>query len=145
MFSGRSKKYEKLGLAYSGKFYAEQVQLLVDEAWVDDKGRRQVHQEFFDSVYEIIEEAEEFILLDFFLVNEFLYEPGPGLRNLSRELTDKLVAKRTLAPDVNIVFISDPVNTVYGSVESPLFSAMEDAGVQVVWTIAPARNYCDAA
>jgi len=93
-----------------------------------------VEQEIFDSVFDIIDDAEEFILLDFFLVNDFLYEPGPGMRPLSQELADKLVAKRRAAPEVEIVFISDPINTVYGSIESPQFKAMAEAGVTVVWT-----------
>ncbi len=86
--SGCSSKLEKLGLAYSGKFTAERVQLLVDETWTDAEGNRHVDQEVFESVFEMIDEAEIFILLDFFLVNEFFYQPGSGLRNLSQELAN---------------------------------------------------------
>jgi hypothetical protein len=125
---------EKLGLAYSGETKADHVQLLFDETWVDSEGNRQVEQEIFDSVFQMIDEAEEFILLDFFLVNEFLYTPGPGMRPLSRELIDKLVAKRSADPDLDIIFITDPINNVYGSIESPLFRELENAGVHVVWT-----------
>lgn len=132
--SGCVKKPEELGLAFSGETAAEHVRLLVDEAWVDASGRRCVDQEIFDSVFAVVDEAEEFILIDFFLMNDFLYEPGPGMRQLSRELADRLVAKRKSNPDVEITFITDPINTVYGSVESPLFTAMEAAGIHVVWT-----------
>ncbi len=125
---------EKLGLAYSGETNVDHVQLLFDETWVDPAGTRHVRQEIFDSIFQMIDEADEFILVDFFLVNDFLYEPGPGLRRLSRELTDKLVEKRAANPDLDIVFISDPVNTVYGAIESPFFRELEDAGVRVVWT-----------
>ena len=134
VFSGCSKKPEGLGLAYSGETLAEKVQLLVDEAWVDAEGNRHVQQEIFDSVFEIIDEAGQFILLDFFLVNEFLYEPKPGMRHLSQELADRLMAKRKSNPEVEIIFITDSVNTVYGSIESPQFQAMENAGVQLVWS-----------
>ena len=113
------------GLSFSESFAAEQVQLLVDETWVDAEGQRQVRQEIFDSVFQIIDEAEQFILLDFFLVNDFLYEPGPGLRPLSRELTDKLLEKRKKHPSVEIVFITDPLNTVYDSIPSPFFHSTE--------------------
>jgi hypothetical protein len=132
-FSGCSKA-ERQGLSFAGETVAEQVQLLVDETWMDAEGKRQVKQEVFESVFELIDQAEQFILIDFFLVNEFLYTPGPGMRDLSKELTDKLVAKRRLNPEVKIIFITDPVNTVFVSIESPLFKAMEEAGVQVVWT-----------
>ncbi len=122
------------GMAYAGNTTADQVQLLVDETWVDHNGVRHVNQEIFDSVFEIIDQADQFILLDFFLVNDFLYEPGPGMRPLSRELTERIIAKRKARPDVPVIFITDPINTIYGSVESPLFASLETAGVQVVWT-----------
>ena len=134
VFSGCPKKPERLGLAYSGETRVEKVRLLVDETWVDAEGNRRVHQEIFDSVFEAIDEAGQFILLDFFLVNEFLYEPKSGMRHLSQELADRLVAKRKSNPEVEIIFITDSVNTVYGSIESPQFQAMEQAGVQLVWT-----------
>lgn len=122
------------GLSFSGSFQAERVQLLVDETWVDAEQNRQIDQQIFDSVFQIIDEADQFILLDFFLVNDFLCEPGPGMRPLSRELTDRLIEKRKQNPDVQIVFITDPLNTVYGSVPSPLFQGLEKAGVKIVWT-----------
>ena len=134
VLSGCSKRMDEMGLAFSGETTAEHVRLLIDETWVDAAGQRHVDQEIFGSVFEIIDDAEEFILMDFFLVNDFLYQPGPGLYPLSKELTDHLIKKRQTDPDVRIVFITDPINTVYGSVESPLFKSLEEAGVEVVWT-----------
>jgi phosphatidylserine/phosphatidylglycerophosphate/cardiolipin synthase-like enzyme len=113
---------------------AENVRLLIDETWMDNAGKRHVQQEIFDGVFGIIDEAEHFILLDFFLVNDFRYEPGPGMRPISQELTDRLLAKRKSSPNVPIVFITDSINTAYGSIESPQFHGLEQAGVQVVWT-----------
>ncbi len=134
VFFGCSKRPEKMGLAYSGETRAENVRLLIDETWVDPEGKRHVKQEIFESLFEMIDEAEQFILLDFFLVNDFMYEPGSGMRPLSQELVDKLLAKRKANPGVGITFVTDPVNTVYGSIESQHFKALEAAGVQVVWT-----------
>ncbi len=134
LLSGCCSRMEDLGLAYSGETQADHVQLLVDEAWMDESGTRQVHQEIFDAVFEIIDEAEGFILLDFFLVNDFMYEAGPGMRPLSQEIADHLLAKRRASPAVKIIFITDPINTIYGSMESPQFKAMQEAGIQIVWT-----------
>jgi phosphatidylserine/phosphatidylglycerophosphate/cardiolipin synthase-like enzyme len=122
------------GLSFSGSFEAHRVQLLVDETWTDSAGQRQVKQEIFESVFNIIDEAERFILLDFFLVNDFLYEEGPGMSPLSQKLIDRLLARRAAEPAVEIIFITDPVNTVYGAIPSPLFQSLEEAGVRVVWT-----------
>ncbi|MBN2685705.1 MAG: hypothetical protein JXR40_10525 [Pontiellaceae bacterium] len=134
VFSGCVVGLERKGFAYSAETRAEHVQFLVDETWVDESGVRQVRQEIFDSVFEMIDEAEAFVLIDFFLVNDFLYEPGPGMRPLSRELADRLIQKRRVQPDVEVIFITDPINSVYGSIESALFAELEAAGVHVVWT-----------
>lgn len=134
VLSGCIKSPEKLGLACSGSTRADNVRFLVDETWVDEDGIRHTDQEIYDSVFEMIDEARQFVLLDFFLMNDFGYVPGPCMRPLSQELADRLVAKRKLNPEVEIIFITDPINTVYGSVASPHFQALEAAGVQLVWT-----------
>ncbi|MCF7863372.1 MAG: hypothetical protein K9L89_01110 [Kiritimatiellales bacterium] len=133
MATGCSKPAQP-GLAFSGETTVDHVQLLVDETWVDAAGQRHVDQEIFDSAFSMIDEAEDFILIDFFLMNDFLYSPAPGMRMLSAELAEKLVAKRKSHPEVEITFITDPINTVYGSLPSSYFTAMEQAGVRVVWT-----------
>lgn len=134
LFSGRTSAQEKLGLRYFGATHARNVTFLVDETWVDADGVRSVDQEIFGSVFQMIDEAEQFILLDLFLLNDFGFEPGDGLYALSQELTDRLIAKKITNPAIEVVFISDPVNTVYGSCESSQFKALDDAGVNVVWT-----------
>ena len=131
---GCTRRPARPGLAFSGSFHAEEIRLLVDETWVDSHGVRHVQQEIFDAVFEMIDSAERFILIDMFLLNDFEYTPGTGLRPLSQEMTDRLIAKRGSHPEVNIVFITDPINTVYGAVESSHFKALREAGVQVVWT-----------
>ena len=133
MATGCSKPAQP-GLDFSGETMADNVQLLVDETWVDAAGQRHVEQEIFEAVFSMIDEAEEFILIDFFLMNDFLYAPAPGMRMLSAELTERLLAKRKSHPEVAITFITDPINTVYGSLPSPHFTALEKAGVRVVWT-----------
>ncbi len=122
------------GLDFAATTRVDEVQLLVDECWVDQAGRRHVNQEIFRAVRDLISRADRFLLLDMFLINNFGYTAAEGYYPLSDELTEWLVAKRRDQPDVEIVFISDPVNTIYGAVESPHFTAMERAGIQVVLT-----------
>ena len=66
VLSGCSKRMDEMGLSFSGSTTAEQVHLLIDETWVDAAGKRQIDQEIFDSVFDIIDDAEAFILIDFF-------------------------------------------------------------------------------
>ncbi|MDA3925617.1 MAG: phospholipase D-like domain-containing protein [Kiritimatiellae bacterium] len=122
------------GLDFSASTRVDQVHLLVDECWVDQSGKRHVNQEIFRSVRDVINRAEKFILIDMFLINNFCYTAAEGYYPLSDELTSWLVAKKRDMPDIEIIFISDPVNTIYGAVESPHFAAMTKAGVKVVLT-----------
>ena len=73
------------------------------------------------------------MLIDLFLMNEWDFEPGRCMRPLGVELTDKLLEKRKMNPEVEIIFITDPVNTMYGSLESPQFSTLTQSGVQVAY------------
>ena len=65
--SGGSE-FEKDGLSFAGETAAQKVQLLVDETWTDATGLRQVKQEIFESVFEMIDAAEAFILIHFFFI-----------------------------------------------------------------------------
>jgi hypothetical protein len=72
--------------------------------------------------------------ISLFLINDFGYQAAEGSYPLSDEFTEWLLAKRRDRPDVAIILISDPLNTVYGSRTSPHFEAMRRAGVRVVLT-----------
>ncbi|MDD5109884.1 MAG: phospholipase D-like domain-containing protein [Patescibacteria group bacterium] len=111
-----------------------QVRLLADVTAVDASGNRFTRQEIFDAVRAMISGAKRFVVLDFFLFNEYR-GPVPGAyRDLTAELTAALLDKRTAQPDVPIVLITDPVNTVYGGAAAPELERLKSAGVQVVMT-----------
>lgn len=122
------------GLDFCATARVDEVRFLVDECWVDNAGRRHVRQEIFRELRELIRRADEFLVLDMFLVNNFGYEEAEGYYPLSDEFTEWLVAKRRDRPEVDIILISDPVNTVYGSIRSPHFEQLRKAGVSVVIT-----------
>lgn len=122
------------GMDFCATTRVDNVKLLVDECWVDSSGKRHVQQEIFRELHEMIRRADEFLVLDMFLVNNFGYEPAEGYYPLSQEFTEWLVTKKRDDPDVEIIFISDPINTVYGSIKSPYYEALKKAGVKVVVT-----------
>ena len=122
------------GMDFAATTRVDNVQLLVDECWVDKSGKRHLNQQIFKGVRELINNSERFILLDMFLLNNFGYTEAEGYYPLSDELTEWLIAKKRDNPQIEIIFISDPVNTLYGSVESPHFKAMQRAGIKVVVT-----------
>ncbi len=110
------------------------VSFLTDYSFIDSKGERQTDQEIFDEIFSLIRGAEDFILLDMFLFNDFLGAEPRKLRELSEELTSLLVQKKKARPEMEIIFISDPINTIYGAQQSEDFLRLRKAGVEVVLT-----------
>ena len=107
---------------------------IADLTYVDPKGTRKVEQGIFDEMFSIIERAERFIVVDMFLYNDFQGEVREETRALSADLTEALISRKSAHPEMKVVVISDPVNTIYGGVTSKHFKALEEAGVQVVVT-----------
>ena len=90
-------------------------------------------QEIFARLCRLIDEAEQFVLLDMFLYNDF-HDRQRDYPRLSGMLTDRLLEKRATAPGVDIVFISDEINSHYGSAEPEQFRRLRQGGVRVVVT-----------
>ncbi|ONM43392.1 phospholipase [Halopseudomonas pachastrellae] len=111
---------------------AEQVELLFDQTWRDSQGQEHVQQQIMDRVLTLIGGANDLIVVDMFLFNDFAGEHSH--RALSSELTDALIAARQRHPQMPVVLITDPFNTLYGGVESAQFEALRGAGVDVVMT-----------
>ncbi len=111
------------------------VELIADDTWVDANGKRRTDQAIFDRKLELIGQAERLIVADQFLFNEFAGDAdGEDLRALAGELTEALITRKREVADLEVVFITDPINTVYGSLVSPHFEAMRRAGIEVVIT-----------
>ncbi len=113
---------------------AADVRFLADRTWLDADGVRHHDQTIFDEAFAMIDGARRIVLVDMFLFNDFQGGIVEDHRLLSGELTDRLIAQKTRWPDMRIVVITDPVNTVYGGVVSDQFQRLEAAGVQVTMT-----------
>jgi len=114
---------------------AEQVRFLADYTWTGADGERQVDQHIFPRVLELIGQANRLVVMDMFLYNSFAGESGgEDMRPLSSEVTDALIERKAARPGLRVILITDPINTFYGSVESPQFRRLRDAGIEVVIT-----------
>ncbi|MCM3744255.1 phospholipase D family protein [Sporosarcina luteola] len=123
-------------LNYKGDIHwTDDVEMFTDLTYAQNKkGDGMVHElSIFDEVYKMIDEAEEFIVLDFFLMDHYTDEKI-DFPKIAETLTGKLIQKKKENPQMPIIFITDPLNTGYGSYESKWFSQMEDAGIEVVYT-----------
>lgn len=122
------------GLAYRGEDRPlTDAKLLTDTTLHYGSDEVRLEHEIFDEVFRMISSARKFILVDMFLLNDTRAE-GSRQRPLARELTDALMARKQAHPDMDIMFISDPINTVYGGTTSPCFEALRHAGIPVVET-----------
>src|SRR5690554_2717339 len=96
---------------------AQNLQWLSDQTWQTASGERLSRQQIFDQVLEIIDQARRLVVLDMFLFNEFAGQHG--YRPLSSELAGALIRARENHPDLEVVLITDPFNTLYGGVRNP--------------------------
>ena len=113
---------------------ASDVVFLADNSWVDKNGQRHLQQQIFDAVVSMINGARQVILLDMFLFNHWQGPVRESHRALADEITQALIRRKRALPEIAITVVSDPINTVYGSLQSPHFDALRAAGIAVVIT-----------
>ncbi len=122
-------------LDHAGGVHASaDARLLVDLTWHDGAGGRHMEQEIFAEILRLIGGAQRLILLDMFLFNDLLVRDRDATPPLSRQLTDALIERKRAHPDLEVVFISDPCNIVYGGMRSVYFDDLRAAGIEVVLT-----------
>jgi len=120
------------GLSYRSEEYkTDDVSFVCDLTYEKD-GERIHEQAIFENIYEIIENAGEFIVCDMFLFNDL----GAGAEHLSlsSDLTDRLIEKKLRNKDMEIMLITDPINTVYGAYETESMKRLTENGIKVVVT-----------
>ncbi len=130
------------GLDFVGAEHpAGEIAFLRDLTWVDQAGDRHSDQQIFDAMLEIVRGARRFVVLDFFLYNDYVGAGGPPDRYLAAELTAALIAQKRAWPELTVIVITDPVNTVYGGAPFAQFAELEAAGIEVVTTrLEPLRD-----
>ncbi len=123
------------GLSFEGQVWpVDEMAFYKDLTWVDAEGRRHSQQEIFDKILKMIHGARDLVVLDMFLFNDFIGKELAPYRSLAQEVTDALVAQKTKYPEMLIVVITDPINTVYNGLTNSYFERMEAENIRVVFT-----------
>ncbi|HKZ72907.1 MAG TPA: hypothetical protein VJ011_02515, partial [Steroidobacteraceae bacterium] len=115
----------------------DDVRFIADITSADAYGRPVVSQAIFDEVLATIGNAREFIIADFFLFNEHRgvhADAASRQRPLARELRDALITRKSVLPELQVLFITDPINEAYGGEASRQLAALRAAGIAVVPT-----------
>jgi len=111
-----------------------EVRFLYDLTYVTPQGKPVHEQAIFDEVFAMIAAAQSFIVADFFLFNDLMGAENAAYRPLSRQLAAALLEKKRANPAITILLVTDPINTVYGGIASPLLDELKQAGIEVVVT-----------
>ena len=123
------------GLAHESPLLPVQgLNLLVDDTWETADGERAMRQTIFDEALRLIGQARQLVVVDMFLFNAFQGADDASYRPLSAQLTRALVGKKQQQPDLPVILITDPINTLYGGLHSEHLERLEDAGVVVITT-----------
>lgn len=130
------------GVSVEGALFAvadDSLQFLADVTAQDDSGNRVQQQRIHAATLEMVRNARDFLLLDYFLFNA---QGGPagalvyrdGLAPVSGELIEALRELRLAQPELPVLVITDPINDYYrGTAPAPL-AALQALGVDVVVT-----------
>ncbi|WP_070120154.1 phospholipase D family protein [Bacillus marinisedimentorum] len=123
------------GMSYASPLYEIQeddLQFLYDLTYERD-GKEVYDQSIFNEVNRTIAEAEEFLILDFFLFND--YSNGdrdyPSISGDLRHAIEKQMKKH---PSLNVIFISDEINSSYNSHQAGHLAALEERGAEIIYT-----------
>ena len=115
------------------------VQLLTDETSANFYGQRSTQPNIHAATLDLVRNAHDFLVLDYFLFNE---QGGPagelkyvdGIRPVARELREAVLALREAQPQMPILVMVDPINSYYRRRPPPELQQLGRAGIDVVMT-----------
>lgn len=122
------------GLDFTGKLRHAEVEFIADQTYLDAQGKQQQQHQIFARMLQLIEEAQSTIVLDMFLFNQQIGDSKQAHQALTQQLTDALIVKRSLNPNIDIKVITDPINSVYGGTLPKHYRQLRQVGIDVIET-----------
>ncbi|AOY77687.1 phospholipase D family protein [Clostridium formicaceticum] len=121
------------GTSYEGSFSdVSNIEFIYDLSYKKNGEVIREHR-IFQELIDLIEEAEEFIIIDMFLFNDD-YSRKNEFPKLSEKLTDTLIQQKEKHPNLKIMFITDEINNFYGAYESNYLKKLKSNAIDVVVT-----------
>lgn len=125
----------------SDVYQTDSAKFIYDLTYETEDGTIQNDQTILDHMYDIIDEAESFLLMDLFLFNDDYDRTSQKFPSVSHDLADRLIQKKQNNPEMDILLVTDPINSFYRTYTPDHFKAMEEVGIKVVQTdLKPLRD-----
>lgn len=122
------------GTSFTGEYYpADELSFIYDLSY-QKNGETMREHNILKAELDLIDKAEEFLLLDLFLFNDEYHRAIVSYPNSVEQITNALITKKQENPNMPIILITDPINNFYGVYEQRNLTRLKDAGVQVVVT-----------
>lgn len=120
------------GTSFEGDVhYIDEVEFLSDLTYQKPDGEMTAEQEIFKEIFNVILEAEEFVVVDMFLFNDYT-DQDRNFPDLSGRLTQALIEQKKKHPNLQVVFITDPINTGYHSYTEKHIEKLKNNDIEVV-------------
>lgn len=113
----------------------DSIEFLYDLTYENQKGEIIYNHNIFNKIFTMIDQAENFLIVDMFLFGEL--EEGiedDVYRNLTQELTTHLINKKTNNPEMPIYFITDDFNKIKKPQNKKYFDQLEEASIITIFT-----------
>ena len=120
------------GTNLSSDFKDADCEFLYDLTYLKD-GKRLHEKRIFKREMDLIKNAKDFLMVDFFLFNDE-YPDTMNFPNQVEEMTDLLISKKKENPAMPILFVTDPINNFYGAYEEDNLKRLRENGIDVVVT-----------
>ena len=120
------------GTNLSSDFKDADCEFLYDLTYLKD-GKRIHEKRIFKREMDLIKNAKNFLMVDFFLFNDE-YPNTMNFPSQVEEMTDLLIAKKKANPSMPILFVTDPINNFYGAYEEDNLKRLRENGIEVVVT-----------
>ncbi|WP_025436508.1 phospholipase D-like domain-containing protein [Peptoclostridium acidaminophilum] len=133
LFFGWNTKMPK-GTSYiSPPSSVSDIRLLYDLTYLKDE--ELIHeQRILAEQIKMIEEAEDFVVADIFLYNDYYNLEKISFPNSTQKLTATMIAQKQKHPDLKAYLITDEINNSYGPALNEQFRQMEKSGINVIVT-----------
>lgn len=120
------------GTNLSSDFRDADCEFLYDLTYLKD-GKRLHEKRIFKREMDLIKNAKDFLMVDFFLFNDE-YPDTMNFPNQVEEMTNLLIAKKKENPAMPILFVTDPINNFYGAYEEDNLKRLRENRIDVVVT-----------